>query len=126
MRHSAVPFLCALLMVGCSATGPSAGQPTTEMADVLAERAAMHPRESADISLQEARDVPSLVEAAYAINNDQGLPASIVEIDQFNQPDASGAAGPIGATAVSAETGEEHAGHHLFPVRHLGDATRRQ
>ena len=98
MRHSAVPFLCALLLVGCSATGPSAGQPTAEMADVLAERAAMHARESADISLQEARDVPSLVEAAYAINNDQGLPASIVEIDQFNEPDASGAAGPIGAT----------------------------
>ena len=103
MRLHVAPLLMATLLVGCGNasrfTEPSmAGAPTIEMSDVLAERAAMHARERSDISLQEARDVPSLVEAAYAINNVQGLPAAIVEVDQFNQPTASGAVGPIGAT----------------------------
>ena len=101
MRLPVAPILASLLttvLVGCGTPNGNAGQPTVEMSDVLAERVAMHARERSDISLQEARDVPSLVEAAYAINNDQGLPASIVEVSQFNQPNASGAAGPIGAT----------------------------
>ena len=68
------------------------------MSHVLAERVAMHARERSAVSLQEARDVPSLVEAAYAVDNVQGKPAEIVEIEQLNQTDASGAAGPIGAT----------------------------
>ena len=106
---------------------PAADTPANrpiEMSDVLAERVAMHARERSDISLQEARDVPSLVEAAYAINNDQGLPASIVEVSQFNQPNCQRGRRPDRGDALPTQTGEEHAGHHLFSDRHLGDPAR--
>lgn len=72
--------------------------PTAEMSDILMERVAMHAKERSSVSLQEARDVPSLVEAGHAIFNVQGLPAPGIEVSQFTQPAASGAAGSIGAT----------------------------
>ena len=68
------------------------------MSDILVERAAMHAKERSAVSLQEARDVPDLVEAGHAIFNVQGLPAPGIEVSQFSQPAASGAAGSIGAT----------------------------
>ena len=72
--------------------------PTAEMSDILVERVAMHAKERSSVSLQQARDVPSLVEAGHAIFNVQGLPAPGIEVSQFSQPAASGAAGSIGAT----------------------------
>lgn len=93
----AVAATAILALAGCGSVGVSP-RATTEMSHVLAERVAMHARDRSSISMQEARDVPSLVEAAYAIDNVQGKPAEIVDIEQFNQTDASGAVGPIGAT----------------------------
>ena len=93
-------FSALLLLAGCGAIPPQGRtpfQPTEAMREILSERASMHAKEASDISLQEARDVPSLVEAAHAILNVQGLPAPGIEISQFNQPSASGAAGAIGA-----------------------------
>lgn len=72
--------------------------PTPEMSEILMERVAMNAKERSSVSLQEARDVPSLVEAGHAIFNVQGLPAPGIEVSQFTQPAASGAAGSIGAT----------------------------
>lgn len=90
-----------LALAGCGTAPPLGISPytaTPEMSDVLAEHAAMHAKERSDVSLQQARDVPSLIEAAHAILNVRGLPAPEIEVSQFNQPVASGAAGSIGAT----------------------------
>lgn len=106
MPRSTVTLIAAvvaapLALAGCG-TLPPQGQtpyaPTAEMSDVLAERMAMHAKERSSIGVDQARDVPSLVEAAHAILNVQGLPATGIEVSQLNQPIASGAAGAIGAT----------------------------
>ena len=98
----AVAVAAPFVLAGCSMAPPQGATPytpTAEMSDVLAERAAaMHAKESSSIGVDEARDVPSLVEAAHAILNVRGLPAPEIEVSQLNQPIASGAAGPIGAT----------------------------
>jgi acetyl esterase/lipase len=67
------------------------------MLQVLTERQAMHAKEPAALELSEARDVPSLAEAAHAIPNVAGLPAPVVEVQQVNYPIASGAGGPLSA-----------------------------
>lgn len=90
-----------LLLAGCGTAAPQGNtpfKPTAEMSDVLAERAAMHAKERSSVGLEQARDVPSLIEAAHAILNVQGLPSPGIEVSQFTQPIGSGAAGPIGAT----------------------------
>lgn len=93
-------LIVSALLAGC-ADGPPQGRtpyvPTAAMSQILAERAAMHAKERSDVSLQEARDVPSLAEAAQAIPNVAGLPATTIEVKQFNSPTASGADGPISA-----------------------------
>ncbi len=97
----ALAIATPLVVAGCGSMPPQGNTPyvpTAEMSDVLAERVAMHAKERSSIGVDEARDVPSLVEAAHAIFNVQGLPAPGIEVSQFSQPIASGAAGPIGAT----------------------------
>ena len=95
----ALPAAALLILSGCvSADRTGVGAPTAEMSDILSERAAMHAKERSSVSLQEARDVPSLVEAGHAIYNVQGLPSPGIEVSQLSQPTASGAAGSIGAT----------------------------
>ncbi len=94
-----LPAAAALALSGCDASNRTgAGTPTPEMSDILSERVAMNAKERSSVSLQEARDVPSLVEAGHAIYNVQGLPSPGIEVSQFSQPAASGAAGSIGAT----------------------------
>ena len=109
-RFPLVLALCAapVLLDGCVAgSTPPTATATPEMSEVLAERVAMHARERSAISLQEARDVPSLVEAAYAIKNVQGLPASIIAVSQVTPPQASGAAGPLSATLYRPELAKD-------------------
>lgn len=101
MLRSPVSFVSATVLLALSGCGvpPATGVgPTAEMADILSERVTMNAKERSSVSLQEARDVPSLVEAGHAIFNVQGLPAPGIEVSQLSQPAASGAAGSIGAT----------------------------
>lgn len=89
------------LLAGCSEPPPQGSTPyapSAAMLSVLTERVAMHAKERPDIALAEARDVPSLAEAAQAIRNVAGLPAPTVEVSRINTPTASGAAGALGAT----------------------------
>ena len=98
---SAIAIAGPFLLAGCGTLPPQGNTPyvpTAEMSDILAERVAMHAKERSSIGVEEARDVPSLIEAAHAIFNVRGLPAPGIEVSQFNQPVASGAAGPISAT----------------------------
>ena len=88
------------LLAGCGSDLPQGSTPyapTAGMRAVLAERLNMNPRESSDISLQEARDVPWLADAAAAIQNVAGLPDPEIEVKQLNSPTASGAAGALSA-----------------------------
>jgi acetyl esterase/lipase len=93
--------IAAALLSGCAAEPPQGStpyQPTAAMRAVLAERVAMNAKDRPDVSLQEARDVPSVADAADAIPNVAGLPAPSIEVAQFNTPTASGATGAIGAS----------------------------
>ena len=91
-----------LLLLGflaaCSSTPPQGRTPytpTPEMAAVLEERQEMHAAQLSDVSVGEAREVPSLMDAANAIPNVHGLPASTTEVPQATQLLASGADGPL-------------------------------
>ena len=88
------------LLGGCTQLpqGSTPYTPTPGMTAVLSERLNMNARDSSDISLREARDVPWLADAAAAISNVAGLPAPSIEVKQLNTPTASGAAGALGAT----------------------------
>ena len=99
--HRLTPaLLVSAFLAGC-ADAPPQGRtpyaPTSAMSAILTERVAMHAKERSDVSLQEARDVPSLAEAAQAIPNVAGLPATTIEVTQFNQPTGSGADGLLSA-----------------------------
>ena len=100
MHRLTQALIVSVLLAGC-ADGPPQGRtpyaPTAAMSQILAERVAMHAKERSDLSLAEARDVPSLVDAAQAIPNVAGLPAMTIEVKQYNSPIASGAAGPLSA-----------------------------
>ncbi len=100
MRASILLLLAGSALAGCASGPPKGGtpyQPTAAMTEVLAERMAMHAKAPERISVAEARDVPSLVDAAQAIRNVAGLPAPIIEVKQFNFITGNGAAGPVGA-----------------------------
>ncbi|GAC1347835.1 MAG: hypothetical protein NVSMB18_34140 [Acetobacteraceae bacterium] len=102
-RFAALPLTCTLLactLIACS-EGPPQGRtpyaPSAAMTAVLAERQAMHAREVSDLSVERARDVPSLIDAAHAIPNVAGQPALLIEVKQFNQLTGSGAEGTLSA-----------------------------
>lgn len=67
------------------------------MLSILEERQNLHPKELSDLSVIDARDVPNLVDAARAIPNVAGLPASSANVPQVTQLVASGAETPLGA-----------------------------
>src|SRR3954454_12954190 len=93
-RMPRVAALLPLCLLAACGNMPPQGEtpyvPSAGMAQVLAERQAMHAKEPARISVAEARDVPNLSDAAHAIPNGAGLPAPDIEVKQFNQPIASG------------------------------------
>lgn len=93
-----LPICLSALLSACS-MGPPQGstpfQPSPGMEAVLRERQAMHARDVAGLSPDEARTVPGLIDAARAIPNVKGLPATITDVPQVTQLVASGAAGPL-------------------------------
>ena len=98
--HRLAALLPFCLLAACSEMPPQGDTPytpTAGMLKVLAERQAMHAKEPARISVDEARDVPSLSDAAEAIPTVAGLPPPDIEVKQFTQPTASGEAGPLEA-----------------------------
>ena len=89
-----IPLAAAGLIAACAASPPQGRTPhvpATAMLSVLEERQAMHARDPSRLTIAEARDVPTLQEAAQAIPNVRGLPAPIIEVAQENWLSASGA-----------------------------------
>lgn len=110
MSRHVLALTAAALIAGCAAELPQGSTPyvpTRAMSAVLAERLAMNAKDSSDVSLQEARDVPWLADAAAAIPNVAGLPAPTIEVKQLNTPTASGAAGAIHATLYRPELAKD-------------------
>ena len=94
--------LCALvsLLAACAGSPPQGRtpyQPSPAMMSVLEERQAMRAQEPASLPIGQAREVPTLIDAARAIENVKGLPAPSTEVPQVRQLVASGAAGALSA-----------------------------
>jgi acetyl esterase/lipase len=93
-------LIVSALLAGCADEPPQGRTPyapTAAMSQVLAERVAMNAKEPPHVSLQEARDVPSVTDAAQAIPNVAGLPAVAIEVQHFTQPTTNGVDAPISA-----------------------------
>ncbi len=96
------PVLCSclvsggLLLAGCSGPMPPQGRtpyaPSAGMAAVLAEHQEMQAKPLAGLSAGEAREVPTLADAARALSNIHGLPAAQPDIPDVRVVTASGAA----------------------------------
>ncbi len=93
MSRLVATLLASAALAGC-AGGPPQGrtpyQPTPDMAKVLQERMDMHAKAPEDLDIGEARDVPTVTEAAHAIPNVAGLPARTIEVKQLSDLIASG------------------------------------
>jgi len=94
-------LMSAGLVSGCADTGPPQGrtpyEPSAGMSAVLTEHQAMRAKPLSSLSLQEAREVPTLVDAMRAMSNVHGLPAATIEVARVQDLTASGAAGPLAA-----------------------------
>lgn len=96
-----IPLALGLaLLAACTdpPEGATSYTPTADMRAVLAERQSMHAKRPYDVYIGEARDIPSVTDAAQAIPNVAGRPAPLIDVKQFNQITANGAAGPLSAT----------------------------
>lgn len=86
-----------LVLLGACSDGPPQGktpfEPSAGMLNVLAERQAMHAQDLAGFGPDDARQVPSMIDAANAIPNVRGLPAVSTDVPQVQQLNASAAAG---------------------------------
>lgn len=100
MRPNRSPHACllasGLLLAGCGGPAPPQGRtpyaPSAGMAAVLAEYQEMQARPLAGLSEGEAREVPTLADAARAMANVHGLPAAQPDIPDVRVVTASGAA----------------------------------
>ncbi len=94
------PISLLALLTACGSSPPQ-GQtpytPTAAMLSVLQERQAMHAKELSGLSVAEARTVPNLIDAAEAIPNVKGLPATFTDVPNVTQVVANGAQTPLGA-----------------------------
>ena len=92
-------MLPACLLAACATPpqGTTPYEPSAGMRAVLVERQAMHAQEMSGLSIARARDVPGLIDAARAIPNVKGLPASQTQLPQVQQLVASGADGALSA-----------------------------
>ena len=100
MRRVRLLFPLLGLLAACSATPPQGRTPyppSPAMEAVLRERQAMHAAALSDLSATDARQVPTLADAARAIPNVAGLPASGTDVPQITELTASGAEGPLPA-----------------------------
>ncbi len=105
-----LPLLTACLLTACAQEPPQGRTPyapSPGMAAVLSERQAMHARDLAGLSADRARDVPGLIDAARAIPNVAGLPATGTEVRQFSQLTGSGAEGPLRARLYRPELAKD-------------------
>jgi hypothetical protein len=116
MRRLA-PLLLLSLLPACAGTPPQGRtpyQPSPAMLSVLQERQAMRAQELAGLPISQAREVPTLIDAARAMPNVQGLPAPSTEVPQVQQLVASGAEGALSARLYRpalANLGDGIAGH---------------
>ena len=90
-------LLSAGLVAGCSVPpqGKTPFAPTPSMLSVLQERQDMRATELSGLSVERAREVPGLPDAARAIPNVAGLPATATDVPQMQQLVASGAQGAL-------------------------------
>ena len=93
------PLLSLCLLAACSALpqGSTPYTPSPAMYSVLEERLRMHPRELSGLSADDARQMPTLIDAARAIPNVKGLPAPFTDVPQVTALAASGADGALSA-----------------------------
>lgn len=88
------PLLLLALLGACS-DGPPQGrtpfEPSAGMLNVLAERQAMRAPDLDGLTPDEARQVPSMIDAANALPNVRGLPAPFTDVPQVQQVTASAA-----------------------------------
>jgi acetyl esterase/lipase len=88
-------------LAGCGGPMPPQGRtpyaPSAGMEAVLAEHQAMYAKPLADLSIDEARRVPTLADAAQATYNVRGLPAPVTEVGEVRDLTASGAEGALPA-----------------------------
>ncbi len=114
-----LPALLIACLVAACAQEPPQGRtpyaPSPGMAAILTERQAMHARDLAGLSVERAREVPGLIDAARAIPNVAGLPAPETEVRQFNQPTASGAEGPLAARLYRPQLAKDTPAIIYFP-----------
>ena len=92
--------LLAGLLAACGAAPPQGQtpyEPSAAMLSVLTEHQAMRAVPLAGLSPGEAREVPTLVDAARAIPNVHGLPADSTEVPQIQAVTATGAEGTLAA-----------------------------
>lgn len=97
---SLLPASLLVLLSACAARPPQGTtpyEPSAAMRSVLLERQAMHATHLSGLDPHAARDTPSLIDAARAIPNVHGLPATTTEVPQATQLTASGADGALGA-----------------------------
>lgn len=99
MRFPVLPlslFASGLLLAGCGGSVPPQGRtpyaPSTGMEAVLAEYQEMHAKPLAGMTETQAREVPTLADAARALSNIHGLPAAQPDIPDVRVVTASGAA----------------------------------
>jgi len=89
------------LLAGCGGMGPPQGRtpyaPSAGMEAVLAERQAMYAKPFPSLNTEEAREVPTLGDAARATYNVRGEPAPVPEVGEIRDLYASGAAGALPA-----------------------------
>ncbi len=94
-------LISAGLVSGCADMGPPQGrtpyEPSAGMLSVLSEYQAMRAKPLSGLSIREAREVPTLTDAARAIPNVHGLPADAPDVPQVRDLTASGAEGPLAA-----------------------------
>lgn len=89
-----------LLLAACTAgppQGPVPYQPSPAMRAELIELQRLRPQPDADLTPEEARRQPRLLDAARAIENVRGLPFPTLPVPQYQLIQAEGVTGPLSA-----------------------------
>jgi len=107
------------LVSACGGAMPPQGQtpyaPSAGMSAVLAEHQAMRAKPLAGLSAEEAREVPTLVDADRAMYNVHGLPAPITEVPDVRDLVASGADVPLPARLYRPSSSKDLPAIVFFP-----------
>ena len=120
-RFTPAVLIASALLAGCADVAPegtTSYTPSPAMRNVLAERVAMNAKRPSEVSIQEARDIPSVTDAAQAMPNVQGLPAVPIEVKQFNQLWGSGARARSGPCCIGRRWPRTRRSSSTFPAAH--------